>query len=72
MRTKPGRSAGNSELRQGMKEGKDLSSDMDTEGEIEVLQKELQSMTRGALHFSRGQGSDCSQKGNLCQKDQTA
>ena len=36
------------ELRAGMKEGRDLSADMDTcEGEIEVLQKELQSIDEG-------------------------
>ena len=36
------------DLRAGMKEGRDLSADMDTcEGEIEVLQKELQSIDEG-------------------------
>ena len=36
------------ELRQGMKEGRDLSEDMDTcLGEIELLQKELQSIDEG-------------------------
>jgi len=36
------------ELRQGMKEGRDLSADMDTcQGEIELLQKELQSIDEG-------------------------
>jgi chromosome segregation ATPase len=36
------------DLRQGMKEGRDLSADMDTrQGEIELLQKELQSIDEG-------------------------
>jgi len=36
------------ELRKGMKEGRDLSADMDTcQGEIELLQKELQAIDEG-------------------------